>query len=107
MGKRRLQRKAVEHRLMACGKASWREVGQGHKYAPLSEPGQMNHSHLTMCADVTATGVRNRWRLPRRGILEFDFVTNSPSHVYTQHIRLDLSKQEHRKVRDCIVQSCI
>ena len=51
---------------------------------------------------VASDNVRNRWRLPHHGRLEFDFVTANPQSIITEHYKLDLSIPKEKQLAESL-----
>lgn len=47
---------------------------------------------------VKVSDARQAWRVPLSGLLEFDYETPNPQHVFTQHYRLDMGQPSHRAI---------
>eukprot|EP00753_Platysulcus_tardus_P008896 PLAT169.3.p1 GENE.PLAT169.3~~PLAT169.3.p1 ORF type:complete len:1250 (+),score=474.32 PLAT169.3:25-3774(+) len=57
---------------------------------------------------IVTSSVRNKWRVPRAGILEFDHCTANPQRIHSRHYSLDLrvaserALAQHLRLRACL-----
>ena len=52
--------------------------------------------------DSINDSMKGTWRVPTKGFLEFDLITNNPMHLYSDHYRLNLANPKDRQLAESL-----
>lgn len=87
---------------LAAWQADWRDVGSWKPRDCNWRQERMESTHVSVAPVASlllaCEHLPNAPSGARKGILEFDYESQAPQHVFTQHYRLDLSKATDRSI---------